>query len=289
MADWIAVRGIAARGFHGVFAQEKRDGQRFVADVAYRLDTRPAARGDDLAASVSYADVAATVHAELTGPSRDLIETLAEDVARAVLGYRGVAEARVTVHKPEAPVGVPFDDVALTIRRTPLSVTPARPREVVFGLGANLGQDPAGQLAAALAALRAALGDLEVGPLAVTAPVLAPGQAPQPDYYNTVAIARTALAADELLALAHRVEAGAGRERHERWGARTLDVDIIDVQGLASAEPHLTIPHPRAARRAFVLAPYARLRPGATLGGVPVPELLDAAAGDIRSMRESWL
>jgi dihydroneopterin aldolase len=116
--DRVAVRGIAARGFHGVFDFEKQDGQTFAVDVVLGVDTRPAAASDDLADTVDYGAVAAAVVAEIEGPSLDLVETLAQRVADACLAFDGVGAVEVAVHKPEAPVGVPFSDVVVTIVRT---------------------------------------------------------------------------------------------------------------------------------------------------------------------------
>ena len=141
MADEIWLRGISAHAYHGVFATERRTGQQFVLDVGYELDLRPAARADDVALSVSYADVAAAVHRELTGGPWRLVETVAERIAAAVLDL-GIGAVDVVLHKPEAPLGVPFTDVELRIRRTPLTVVPAEPVDCVLALGGNLGTSP---------------------------------------------------------------------------------------------------------------------------------------------------
>ena len=116
--DRVAVRGISAFGHHGVLEFEKRDGQTFVIDVVLGFDTRAAAVSDDLAATVDYGAVAADVVAVVQGPAFDLVETLAQRIADAVLAYELVSVVEVTVHKPQAPVGVPFGDVTVTIART---------------------------------------------------------------------------------------------------------------------------------------------------------------------------
>jgi len=116
--DVVAVRGIRARGFHGVLPEERRDGQDFVVDVAMTIDTRPAAASDDLALTVDYSAVAAAVVVVVTGESVDLVETLAARIADAVLAEPLVEQVEIVVHKPEAPVGVPFGDVCVTIVRS---------------------------------------------------------------------------------------------------------------------------------------------------------------------------
>jgi 2-amino-4-hydroxy-6-hydroxymethyldihydropteridine diphosphokinase len=141
--------------------------------------------------------------------------------------------------------------------------------EVVLALGANLG-DRAGTLRAALDELETTTGLvlLGVSPLVETDPVGGPDQ---PDYLNVVAVFHTTLSPSEVLAAAHVVEQGHGRERVVRWGARTLDVDVIaygrpgSPSEVVSADPDLTLPHPRAHERAFVLSPWSQLQPDAEL------------------------
>ncbi|WP_200941995.1 2-amino-4-hydroxy-6-hydroxymethyldihydropteridine diphosphokinase [Angustibacter sp. Root456] len=151
----------------------------------------------------------------------------------------------------------------------------------VVALGANLGEREA--------ALRGALDALDVvdgvavdavSPVATTRPV---GGSDQPDYLNAVALVRTGLAPDELLAVLNRVEAQFGRVRLERWGPRTLDLDLISygvVQTgteVVSDDPRLTLPHPRAHERAFVLVPWSQVQPDA---------LLRTPGGAVRLVRE---
>ncbi|MDW4906962.1 dihydroneopterin aldolase [Streptomyces sp. ADMS] len=116
--DRVALRGLRARGHHGVFPQEREEGQTFVVDLSLGLDTRPAAAGDDLAKTVHYGIVAEEVVAVVEGEPVDLIETLAERIAQVCLKHQGVQEVEVCVHKPGAPITVPFDDVTITITRS---------------------------------------------------------------------------------------------------------------------------------------------------------------------------
>lgn len=116
--DRVALRGLVAHGRHGVFARERAEGQRFVVDVVLGLDTRPAAASDDLADTVDYGVLAQKVVDLVEGEPVDLVETLADRVARLCLADARVAQVEVTVHKPEAPVPVPFDDVTVTIHRS---------------------------------------------------------------------------------------------------------------------------------------------------------------------------
>lgn len=116
--DRLAVLGIEAIGHHGVLDFEKRDGQVFKVDLALGLDTRPAARSDDLQDTVDYGSLVAAVKKAIEHDPVDLIETLAERIAEVCLTDTRVEWAEVTVHKPDAPIEATFSDVALTIHRS---------------------------------------------------------------------------------------------------------------------------------------------------------------------------
>ncbi|WP_265522490.1 2-amino-4-hydroxy-6-hydroxymethyldihydropteridine diphosphokinase [Oerskovia flava] len=422
--DQIRIGGLSATGHHGVLAHERVEGQVFRADVVLHLDTRSAAVGDDLADTVSYAVVAEEVVAILEGSPVDLIETVAERVAAAALAHGPVVAVDVAIHKPQAPIDVPFDDVEVVIRRDRVKVpvvvaptvapqpaaeapqhvaaspaapaapipvgsvapavlhgepfapqapagppplpdvgeahhvaqpddqshdeparadqaradlhepaveeqepddqdpgephgqpdrhgdgaaattpsVPARERDrmdevpagfvdVVIALGANLGD--------AQETLREAITDLDrisgievtdVSPLARTAAV----GPEQPDFLNTVLLARTVLSARDLLHACQSVEQLHGRVRDEKWGPRTLDVDLVVYGTLTAVADDLELPHPRAHERAFVLEPWSQISPDAVLpglGGGPV-QALAATAPDrtgIRWLALDWL
>ena len=315
---------------HGVYDFERARDQRFSADIIMWVETAGAT--DDIAATVSYADIADEAMAVLTGTAVDLIETLAETIAERVMSHEGVVGTEVTVHKPDAPIDHPFADVSVTVRAgqtdaMPLSLSlkgiyeaedgsvltgeieayghaqapspaeqeqsgalptrrdvqaahaapahdAARPehlrsRRVVLAIGGNLGDVPVTLMhtVEALSYMEGFQID-DVSPIMRTKPVLAPGQAPQPDYWNAVVVGSAIATPDELFAQTSRIERELGRERHERWGARTVDIDIIQIEGLASSDPVLTLPHPRAKERAFVLAPWLLCEPDAVLEGV---------------------
>lgn len=326
----IALKGLGALANHGVYDFERDRNQRFSADIVMWVETAGAA--DDIAATVSYADIADEAMAVLTGTAVDLIETLAETIASRVMSHEGVVGTEVTVHKPDAPIDHPFADVSVTVRAgqtdaMPLSLSlkgiyeaedgsvltgeieayghaqapspaeqeqsgalptrrdvqaahaapahdAARPehlrsRRVVLAIGGNLGDVPVTLMhtVEALSYMEGFQID-DVSPIMRTKPVLAPGQAPQPDYWNAVVVGSAIATPDELFAQTSRIERELGRERHERWGARTVDIDIIQIEGLASSDPVLTLPHPRAKERAFVLAPWLLCDPDAILEGV---------------------
>lgn len=157
-------------------------------------------------------------------------------------------------------------------------------RRAVLAIGANLG-DRLGTLTECVQAI-GSIGDTEVlaiSPVYQTAPV---GGPPQPDYLNAVLIVSTGLPPAGLLKAAHRIEAESGRVREVRFGPRTLDIDIISYCGETSDDPALTLPHPRAHERAFVLAPWHDIDADAEIPGRgPVASLL-AGLGTVGVRRE---
>lgn len=137
-------------------------------------------------------------------------------------------------------------------------------KTAVIALGSNL-QNPASQVRAALQAVggHPAIRINKISSLYVTAPV---GYDNQPDFINAVCAVETSLGAEELLVELNRIEAAFGRERSFRNAPRTLDLDIIDFDGRSSNDPHLTLPHPRAHERGFVMLPLAEILPAFRLG-----------------------
>ena len=154
-------------------------------------------------------------------------------------------------------------------------MSPSKPAKRVqtayLGLGANLG-DRHATLSTALARL-AATPDVHiarVSPVYETAALILPGQPPQPDYLNLVVELETALTPHALLDLCLTIEQHLGRVRLERWGPRTVDLDVLLIGDLAASDERLTLPHPRLHERAFVLVPLADLAPDLLANGTPV-------------------
>jgi dihydroneopterin aldolase len=117
-ADRIALTGLRVRGNHGVFEHERRDGQEFVVDAVLTVSTVPASKSDDLADTVDYGDLAQRLAAVVAGEPVNLLETLAARLADECLADPRVYAAAITVHKPQAPIPLAFEDVAVTIYRT---------------------------------------------------------------------------------------------------------------------------------------------------------------------------
>ncbi|WP_166980344.1 2-amino-4-hydroxy-6-hydroxymethyldihydropteridine diphosphokinase [Paramicrobacterium fandaimingii] len=161
--------------------------------------------------------------------------------------------------------------------------SPLRSTPIVLALGANLG-DRRATLEAAVDDLRRTTGilvDAVSTPIESVAVTLDGADETAPGYLNGVVLARTVLDPKALLAATSRIEDAHGRVRAERWGSRTLDIDIITFGNVQSDDPQLTLPHPRAAERAFVLDPWLEVDPDAVLPGRGrVAELRRALASD---------
>ena len=115
--DEITLTGLTVFGYHGVFDFERRQGQEFTVDLTLQLSLVAAAASDDVADTVHYGEFADQVAAVLSGEPADLLETVAQRIADRALAYARVDAVEVTIHKPQAPITVPFDDVSVTIRR----------------------------------------------------------------------------------------------------------------------------------------------------------------------------
>jgi 2-amino-4-hydroxy-6-hydroxymethyldihydropteridine diphosphokinase len=133
--------------------------------------------------------------------------------------------------------------------------------KAVIALGSNMGE-PKENLDLALGLLREATDVQKVSSYYITKPV---GYEDQPDFVNAVCVIETELPAMELLNMLHGIEKAMGRERTIKWGPRTLDLDIIQYGSLLSSAEELTLPHPRAHERKFVLEPWHEIEPDAIL------------------------
>ena len=118
MTDRIELRGLTVLGNHGVFDHERRDGQDFVVDITVWIDLAVAAASDDLNDTYDYGVLAARAAEIVGGPARDLIETVAAEIAEDVMADQRVHAVEVVVHKPSAPIPLNFSDVAVVARRS---------------------------------------------------------------------------------------------------------------------------------------------------------------------------
>ena len=274
--DQITLSGVTAVGHHGVFDFERRDGQPFVVDAVLHTGFR---EGRSLRRRPRHRALRSTWPTVsgnwITGEPLNLIEALAVRIADDILQKFPVAAVDITVHKPKRP---DRGRVRRRLRqRAPeADMSPLYTRAVI-ALGSNLGER-SDTLSAAVADLvdPPEVRLLAISPIVQTKAV--GGPAGQPDFLDMVVAVETSLPPRELLQHCHAVEQKHLRVRDVRWGPRTLDVDIITYGDVVSPDPELTLPHPRAAERAFVLYPWSLIDPAAELNGERVGDLAVKAA-----------
>ena len=308
--DRIEVRGLRVVGVHGALPEEQDRAQPFEVDVDVEADLSVAGASDHLPDTVDYATVAAVAAGVVTGERCRLLERLAERIASRVADVDPrIRAVTITVRKLRPPVPVDLASAGVRITRLSApsgelvtlpgagatgSVTGSEGagelvtlpgagatgsvtgsggdgrRRAFLGLGSNLG-DRLGTLRIAVAGLPDVVA---VSPLYETEAVGGPED--QPPYLNLVVELSTDLSARQLLEVAQQMEAAAGRVRAERFGPRILDVDILLVGEETIDQPDLTVPHPRMARRRFVVAPLADLAPE-----LVAPDWADSATGEV--------
>lgn len=265
--DEIRIEGLKVYAYHGVFPEENENGQHFYLNAVLCMDTRKAGKTDELADSTHYGLVCEEMARAMKEHCFHLLERAAEYVAEQVLRtFPLIREIEVEICKPEAPIALPFSNVSVKIRRGW--------HTVYLGLGSNLG-DSEKYLRDALQKLSSSndIRGVKQSALIRTKPYGVPDQ---PDFLNGAAVFETLLTPMELLAFLHELEAEAGRVRKERWGARTLDLDILFYDHIVMDTEQLTIPHADMANREFVLAPLVELNPCLRhpLTGMTVREML---------------
>lgn len=254
MGDEIRIRGLRVFAHHGVFPEENRLGQCFVVNAVLKLSTRRAGASDALEDSVHYGEVCQCLTDTLQGQTWKLLETAAEQAARAVLlRFPLLDGVELELCKPAAPIPLPFEDVSVCIRR--------RWNRVYVGIGSNLG-DREALLRRAVEALeqREDVRRLRCSSFIETEPY---GGVDQPPFLNGALELETLLDPEALLEVLHALEAQAGRVRDIRWGPRTLDLDILLYEDWVLTAPELTVPHLDMLNRLFVLRPLSELAPGA--------------------------
>lgn len=250
--DQIIISDLQVYAHHGVYQQETEKGQNFLVSVTLETDTRAAGMTDDLGLSTNYGVVCRFLNAFLTEHTFKLLETAAEKTAEALLlQFPRVRAVDLEIKKPEAPIPLPFGMVSVKIWRGW--------RRAYIACGSNIG-DRKGHLDAAVAALREdrQCRVIRVSDWIATTPY---GGVAQADYLNGVIAIDTLYPPEVLLSRLQEIERAEARERKERWGPRTLDLDILLYEGVVMEEEKLTIPHRDMKNRDFVLRPLAQIAP----------------------------
>jgi len=271
--DEIIINDLQVYAHHGVYRQETEKGQNFLVSAVLETDTKAAGMTDDLGLSTNYGVVCRFLSAFLTEHTFKLIETAAERTAEALLlQFPRVRAVVLEIKKPEAPIPIPFGMVSVRIRRGW--------RRAYIACGSNIG-DRKAHLEAAVEALK---GDsrcrvVRVSDWIETTPY---GGVAQANYFNGVIAIDTLYPPEVLLSRLQEIEREEARERKERWGPRTLDLDILLYEGVVMEEEKLTIPHRDMKNRDFVLRPLAQVAPYEKhpVLGKSIMELLEAVEQD---------
>ena len=250
--DEIRIDDLEIYAHHGVFPEEREEGQTFYVNAILYADLCPAALNDDLTMSTNYGEVCEFLGRFLTGHNYYLIEAAAENAIRGLLlRFPNLHAVTLELRKPEAPIPMCFRSVSVKLHRGW--------HKVYVALGSNLG-DRRGYLEGALEALRedACIRIKKVSSFLETKPY---GGVEQGDFLNGVVEMETLYTPRELLKELQKLEQAAGRERTVHWGPRTLDLDILFYDDLIMEEEDLIIPHTDLQNRDFVLRPMAELAP----------------------------
>lgn len=250
--DQIKIKELEVFANHGVFPEENHLGQKFVISLCLEVDARVAGNSDDIQQSVDYGAVAELVTKETKAHTFQLIEKLAEHLAREVLiEFPLVKQVEMEVAKPWAPVKLPLKTVSVTIKRGW--------QRVYLGIGSNLG-DKEAYLKKAIELLEQR-DDVLIGRVSdfiVTKPV---GGVEQDDFLNGAIEIQTLLGPEELLDVLAEIEKELGRVRDVHWGPRTIDLDILLYGDQCIATERLIVPHREMCGRLFVLKPLAQIAP----------------------------
>ena len=250
--DKIYIRDLEFIGYHGVFEEEKKLGQKFYVTLELITNLRDAGLNDDILKTTHYGEVAKTVEKIFFSKKYDLIETLAEDIAREILlNFNLISELKLEIKKPWAPVGIPLDNVAVEINR--------KWTEAYISLGSNMGNKKE-NLEKAISELSQVKDTFvtKKSEIIETEPF---GYKEQDDFLNACVGIKTLLPARELLKELLAIEKRMGRERKIKWGPRIIDLDIIFYGKEVIEEDDLIVPHPYMEYREFVLKPLEEIIP----------------------------
>lgn len=251
--DQIKIENLEIFAYHGVFPEEREKGQFFYVDATLYLDIHKAGKTDDLSYSINYGEVCHFIYNFMKQHTFSLIETVVERLAESVLlAFPLILYLELTVKKPEAPVGLPFGNISISISRNW--------HKAYVALGSNMGEKEMYIKTAIKEIIEHPLcKDIKVSELIKTEPY---GVTNQDEFLNGVLELKTLLNPEELLEFLQLLEMKAERVRTIHWGPRTLDLDIILYDDIIYDSENLTIPHPDMHNRDFVLLPLAELASG---------------------------
>ena len=250
--DYIKITNLKIFAYHGVFEEEKREGQDFYINAKLYLDLHTPGKSDDLTESLNYGEACHFITKEFTEKSYDLIEAACENLCqRLLLEFNRLWAVEIELQKPHAPIGLPFENVSVTMYR--------QWHKAYISFGSNMG-DKKQLISDGIDKLmyHPLIRNVKVSNMITTKPY---GPVEQEDFLNGCLVLDTLLNQEELLELLHRIEAEADRKRLIVWGPRTLDMDIVFFDKLVYESEDLIIPHVDMQNRLFVLEPLSELCP----------------------------
>lgn len=250
--DKIIIKDLEVYSNHGVLKEENVLGQKFLVSAELDIDLRKSGITDELSLSIDYAKVCKVINAYLKENTFKLIESAAENLALVLFAnFSELKGLSITLKKPWAPIGLPMDYVAVSIKR--------KWHRAYIALGSNMG-DKLMYLENAVEAIKNDVSCrlLKISDIILTEPY---GPVEQEDFLNGCIMIDTLYTPAELLSFLHRLEQAANRTREIHWGPRTLDLDILLYDDLVTDEEELVIPHPEMHKRAFVLEPLKQIAP----------------------------
>lgn len=250
--DKIKIKNLEVFANHGVFPEETKLGQKFLVDAVLYTSTREAGMTDSLEKSIHYGEVSQYITTFMTKNTYQLIESVAEQLAKALLlEFQRLEGVRLEIKKPWAPIGLPLEEVSVEIER--------KWHKVYLSFGSNLGEREK-YIQQGITALQECP-DCRVKQRSSLIETKPYGNVEQEDFLNGCLELDTLLQPEELLELLHQIEADAKRERKVHWGPRTLDLDILFYDRKIIETEDLIIPHIDLQNRRFVLQPLAEIAP----------------------------
>ena len=248
--DCIKIENLEVYAYHGVFEEEKQNGQMFYVNAMLKTELKKAGRTDCLSDSTHYGDVCLQIKKSMTEASYDLIERAAEKIAEDILiHFPLIQEVTLELRKPQAPIPMEFESVSVQLTRGW--------HKTYIAFGSNMGEKET-YIKNAIQEFQDSFffKNVKVSDFYYSSPY---GGVEQDNFVNGILEAETMLEPYELLEVLHEYEAKADRVRIQHWGPRTLDLDIIFYDDLILDEKELQIPHKDMGNRDFVLIPLAQL------------------------------
>ncbi len=251
--EQILVQGLQVFGYHGVYEQEKEEGQTFLVNCVMDTSFASAIHSDDVGETVDYGTVCLFIKKYFEEKAYDLLEKVADELATSIMyAFPGIEKIQIQITKPNAPLPMEFESVGVRVEK--------KWHKVALAIGSNMG-DKEKYLTDALETLIANpdIRNVIVSDYIETEPY---GYVDQDKFLNGAVTLETLLSAEDLLIFLHEIEAKAERKREIHWGPRTLDLDILLYDDVCMHTKELTIPHIDMCNRMFVLEPLMQIAPG---------------------------